>query len=789
MVRAARQQPADDDWVARVQRLESEVSGLRRAMRTRGLIEQAKGILAERLGCDPETAFGQLSTMSQQRNVSVVDLAADIVGARVPATAAAQDPVAPTSPAAPVVAPATLGSQVAASVAAPRTRVGLADNPDQPLPTAQARTLRRCLAAMDAAEDFEVLTRALVTIGMGDPPGGAAAVFVVEPDEAVRLVASHGWPAQVASEWRRSPSSLPTVVGNAARTGRPLLIDGLTPHDFVLIGPGLARAAFPLVADEQVVGVLALVWAEPQQFDAVDRGYLDQLAAGTGRALRRLWPTADDTPAQLPLWLASMLDVMDGPGHLLVPVHGVGDTVEDFTIAAVSRQARVDEGDTVGRRLLDAYPQLRANGVFDAYVKLLRDDVPFSREASTEDALIDGRPRRVVLNRRAVRIGDALLASWSRIDDALSNDERMARLETLGRFGWAEWDLRAKDAVWSAGLYGLVDREPEHGPMTLEKFAGLFAASDRGALKQLLVDLAQGGTELAELRLNTTRGIVPVRVFGEADLHDGEVRLIRLVLQDVSEKRAAQDRSTRSENAAAARQLQLAAEQALTSNLTRLLYPNRDLTLAGPGVRVTGRHYAATSPRTALRGDFCDADRLDDGSMLCVIGDTCGTGLVAAAAVVRLRFPVMALGVAGAAPADILRSINDMIMRAPDAPLASLLIARYRPQDRTLTWASAGHLQPILVRDGAARAVDEQTGPMLGLMDGMRFATATMTLAPGDSLVAFTDGVLHRRKRDPLSDFRDRVEAAHRDGGSAALWEITPTERDDEACMLVLDVE
>ncbi|WP_212830540.1 SpoIIE family protein phosphatase [Catellatospora sp. TT07R-123] len=788
-MRQARQQATDDDWVARVQRLESELSGLRRAMRTRGLIEQAKGVLAERLGCDPETAFGQLSAMSQQRNVSVVDLAADIVGARVPATAAAQDPGPEPEPeAAPEPADQAAAAAAAVRGAAPRTRTGLADA-DQSLPVAQTRQLRKCLSALDAADDLDALTRTLVTVGMGDPPGGVAAVFAVEPDEAIRLVTSHGWPAQVASEWRRSPSSMPTTVGAAARTGRPVLVDGLTDHDYVLIGPGAARVAFPLVAGEQVVGVLVLVWHEPREFSVADRAYLDQLAAGAGRALRRLWATSGHAPTQLPLWLASMLDVMDGPGHLLAPIHGDGDTVVDFTIAAVSPAARRSDGETVGRRLLDVYPQLLANGVFDGYVRLLRDDAPFSMAASTEEALIEGRPRRVVLNRRAVRIGDALLATWARIDDALSNDERMTRLETLGRSGWAEWDLRAKDAVWSAGLYGLVDRDPAHGPTTLDKFAGFFAAADRGALKELLADLAQGDAELAELRLNTTRGLVPVRVFGEADVRDGEVRLIRLVLQDVSEKRAAQDRSTRSENAAAARQLQLAAEQALTSNLTRLLYPNRDLALTGPGVRVTGRHYAATSPRTPLRGDFCDADRLEDGSLLCVIGDACGTGLVAAAAVVRLRFPVMALGMAGAAPADILRSINDMIMRAPDAPLASLLIARYTPQNGTVTWASAGHLQPILVRGGEAHMVEEPTGPMLGMVEGQRFATATMALAPGDSLVAFTDGVLHRRKRDPLADFRDRVEAAHRTGGSTALWEITPTERDDEACMLVLDVE
>ncbi|MFD0598079.1 ANTAR domain-containing protein [Catellatospora coxensis] len=456
---------------------------LRRAMRTRGLIEQAKGLLAERHGCDPETAFGRLSAMSQQRNISVVDLAADLVGATVPDTAEAQDPPTPTAPALdlPGHSPAEL-----------RTVVGLADDPDHTLPQDQARVLRKCLAALDAAHDFAALADALVTIGLGGPPGAAAALFSAETDGAVRLVASHGWPAQVASEWQRSPSSLNTTVGAAVRTGRPLLLDGLRPHDFVLIGPGPARAVYPLAVGGHVVGVLSLIWAEAREFTATDLAYLDRLAAGTGRAVRRLWPTAGTRAASLPVWLAGALDVMGGLGHLLTPVRDEHGTVTDFVIAAAGPAVRASDGDTIGRLLLDVYPRLRVNGVFDAYVALLTDDVPFARQAVVEDALVNGRPRRVILNRRAARVGDALLASWERIDATVSNDARMARLETLSRSGWAEWDLQAGDAVWSPGLYGLVGRDQAHGPTTLDKFGSFFAAADRGLLRELLAGLAQG---------------------------------------------------------------------------------------------------------------------------------------------------------------------------------------------------------------------------------------------------------------------------------------------------------
>src|SRR5262245_35533596 len=70
---------ADLDWAVRVQRLESEVAGLRRAMASRGVIEQAKGVLAERLGCSPDEAFAHLSTMSQRSNVRLADVAASLL--------------------------------------------------------------------------------------------------------------------------------------------------------------------------------------------------------------------------------------------------------------------------------------------------------------------------------------------------------------------------------------------------------------------------------------------------------------------------------------------------------------------------------------------------------------------------------------------------------------------------------------------------------------------------------------------------------------------------------------
>src|SRR4051794_25299629 len=66
-----------------IRQLESELLGLRRSMRTRSLIEQGKGRLAERHGIDPEEAFHRLVRASQADNRRVAELAAELMGSDV----------------------------------------------------------------------------------------------------------------------------------------------------------------------------------------------------------------------------------------------------------------------------------------------------------------------------------------------------------------------------------------------------------------------------------------------------------------------------------------------------------------------------------------------------------------------------------------------------------------------------------------------------------------------------------------------------------------------------------
>src|SRR5688572_6444181 len=161
------------DWPARVRRLEEEVAGLRRAMRARSLIEQAKGMLAERLGCDPEAAFQVLSAQSQQTNTPLTNVAADIVGRPLPAPAT--EPAAAHSEA---PGPIRLADPMSTPLLEAVTDHSAGHGS---LPRDVARSLRLTMSALDVANDLDELVRTLTSVGS---PGEdlAAAIFVAEVD-------------------------------------------------------------------------------------------------------------------------------------------------------------------------------------------------------------------------------------------------------------------------------------------------------------------------------------------------------------------------------------------------------------------------------------------------------------------------------------------------------------------------------------------------------------------------------------------------------------------------------
>ena len=91
-------------------------------------------------------------------------------------------------------------------------------------------------------------------------------------------------------------------------------------------------------------------------------------------------------------------------------------------------------------------------------------------------------------------------------------------------------------------------------------------------------------------------------------------------------------------------------------------------------------------------------------------------------------------------------------------------LAVYDPADRRLSYSRAGH-EPPLVRDpgsttGSVHRLDAVGGVPLGMLDHVEYEEATIEMAPGRTLLLYTDGITDARDPDGDMFGIDRVERA-----------------------------
>ncbi len=146
-------------------------------------------------------------------------------------------------------------------------------------------------------------------------------------------------------------------------------------------------------------------------------------------------------------------------------------------------------------------------------------------------------------------------------------------------------------------------------------------------------------------------------------------------------------------------------------------------------------------------GDYYDFFELPAGRWGILIADVSGHG-AAAATVTAMLHAILhshrSLGTTdGADPAGIMRFANSRLAASGmDGSFVTAFFAVYNPRDASLTYASCGHNPPRLLRAGGEiRALDEAATFPLGIDAGMEVTTARADLAPGDTLLLYTDGI------------------------------------------------
>jgi PAS domain S-box-containing protein len=185
-----------------------------------------------------------------------------------------------------------------------------------------------------------------------------------------------------------------------------------------------------------------------------------------------------------------------------------------------------------------------------------------------------------------------------------------------------------------------------------------------------------------------------------------------------------------------------------------------------PGVRITGRYRAAAQGQE-VGGDFYDVFTIDDGHWGVAIGDVTGKGPDAAALTSLARYTLRAM--AGGDPATVLRRLNDAVMREPPLlpdQLVTVLfaVAAITNAGLVLDLATAGHPPPLVLRRDNSVEQVRASGPLVGLTFAPQYQPAQVTLALGDALLLYTDGLTDARAPTQILDDRQLIELVQRAG-------------------------
>jgi serine phosphatase RsbU (regulator of sigma subunit) len=191
-----------------------------------------------------------------------------------------------------------------------------------------------------------------------------------------------------------------------------------------------------------------------------------------------------------------------------------------------------------------------------------------------------------------------------------------------------------------------------------------------------------------------------------------------------------------------------------TATITEELLPSRLPRVAG--VQLAARH--RTGPRGG--GDWYDALPLPDAALGLSVGSVTGCGPSAVAAMGRLRASLRAYAVMeGEDPVAVLSDLELLLRLTEPARSATALFAYCEPALRKVTLAGAGHSPPLLIGERRTEFAETSVSAPLGMLACWEAPSVEVQAEPGETVLLYTDGLLHRTG-DPMDRAFARLHAA-----------------------------
>jgi len=257
----------------------------------------------------------------------------------------------------------------------------------------------------------------------------------------------------------------------------------------------------------------------------------------------------------------------------------------------------------------------------------------------------------------------------------------------------------------------------------------------------------------------------------------------------------------------------VAARAALALDNARL-YRERDTVaktlqkslLPGPlpdiaGLALSAR-YRAAGEGIEVGGDFYDVFESAPDTWSFVIGDVCGKGPRAATLMSGARHTIRTAAMRARRPSDVLRTLNTALQRhGEDQWFCTVCFASVRRDGdgMRLTLCLGGHPLPIVIRaDGSADLVG-RPGTLLGVFEDVDVADVAVDLAPGDTIVLYTDGVTDEQHEGVEFGEQRLLEVARGAAGrspediaeaiESAVRSFRPGDPADDIALLIARVE
>lgn len=186
---------------------------------------------------------------------------------------------------------------------------------------------------------------------------------------------------------------------------------------------------------------------------------------------------------------------------------------------------------------------------------------------------------------------------------------------------------------------------------------------------------------------------------------------------------------------------------ALAREIQQGFLPQEAPMLSGGPLDLVGSLY----PAHEVSGDFYDFIPIDDRRVALVVADVSGKGMPAALFMTMVRALLRQLVETISSPSEILSRLNDALARDnPKFMFVTLIVAIYDVTTGECLFSRGGHPPALLRRqNGSVQEVSAPTGTLIGIATPYpKVADVRISLAPGDALMFYTDGVTEASKKE-----------------------------------------